>query len=118
MVSAWSCAAADKQTRNTPATRGLMRRLLLDAEAIEVAVKRSDVDAAIRDGEAAPVVPGGDLVAAAPEFLAGLPVEGVEDRVGGAGDAAAGHIVEAYVFVSLGRILAVAVGEDHAAGDD
>ena len=63
------------------------------------------------------MVPGRDLVAARPQFLAGLRVERVQHRMGRQRDAAFQAEVEPDIGKRLGGVLAAAVGEDHAVGD-
>src|SRR2546430_313102 len=63
-----------------------------DAEAVQRAVERAEVDAAVRNRQAGPVVPGRDLRAAGPQLLAGLAVERVQHCVGGILDAHLGLV--------------------------
>src|SRR5260370_5747800 len=51
--------------------------LLLNAEAVQVVVERGDVDAAVRYRKTGPMIPGSDLIAAGPQFLAGLGIQPV-----------------------------------------
>src|SRR5579883_1678897 len=108
---------AGKSPKRRTACRFFMK-LPLDPKAIEHAVERADVHAAVGDGEAAPVIPALDFVLARPELCPRLRVEGVEHRVGGTGDAAIGGIGQSDIRVGLIRILAAAVGEDYPVGDD
>src|SRR5262245_16729319 len=104
--------------------------ITLNPEAIHDAVEDRDVGAAVRDGQSAEVVPRLDRVAARPELLAGLPVEGVQGGAARARDAAhraraqsatvdgALRRVPGLVGNRLRRILAGRVREDDAVGDD
>src|SRR5690242_7328532 len=98
--------------------RGADHTLLLDSVAVEHVVEGSDVDTAVGDGETAPMIPGRDVVAAVPEFLAGLGVERIENGLGGTGDASRGDVVKTDVWVGLIGVLTIAVGEYHSVGDD
>src|SRR5258708_21278337 len=55
--------------------------LLLDGEAVQVAIERCDVDAAVGHGKPGPMVPGSDLVAARPQLFTGPRVQRVKSRV-------------------------------------
>src|SRR5689334_22240420 len=91
--------------------------LFLNSIGVEVIIERGDIDTAVGDGEAAPVIPAFDFVAAGPEFFAGLGIEDVQDGVGGSGDAAGRDVVETDIGVGLIGVFAVAVGEYEAVGD-
>src|SRR6476659_4768228 len=49
-----------------------------EAEAVHHAVERPQVHSPVGDRQAAPVVPGRDLIPAGPQLFAGLAVEGVD----------------------------------------
>src|SRR5581483_10640324 len=102
-----------------PLPRRLFRSVR-NAKAVLHAVERVDVNAAVGDGEPAPVAPRGDLVAARPQLFAGPGVERVEHGPGRVADAVFRVVVigETDVETGLIGILAAAVREDDAVSDD
>ena len=89
----------------------------LDAEAVQDAVVGVDVDPAVGHRETAPMVPSRDLLAAGPQLLAGLRIQRIQHGVRRLGNAPLHAEVQAHVRKRLRRVLAAAVGEDHAIGD-
>src|SRR4029079_3578361 len=102
---------------------------LPDAKGIERSVPCADVRASVRDGHATEVVPGGDRVAAVPEFLAVMTVSAVEHRLARVWNAPRGPtrkrtavarptgLIPGRVLNDLRAVNTAGVGEDDAVCD-
>src|SRR6185312_953470 len=91
--------------------------LFPDAVAVENAIPRADVDAAVGFGKLTEVQPRLDVIAARPQRFAGFGIECIEGGVRGGWDAALGGILQADIRVGLRRGLAAGVTEDDSVGD-
>src|SRR3569833_1313382 len=101
-----------------PKPRPTRSQLLFDAVAVENAVPRADVDAAVGFGKLTEVQPGLDVIAARPQRFAVLGIERIKRGVRGGGDAALGSILQTDVRISLRRGFTTGVAEDDAIRDD
>src|SRR5262249_53567519 len=120
-----ACVPARKQNERSAIEKAGFRliqkprdRLLLYSETVQNTVVGSDIDAAVRHRNSAPVVPRRDLVAARPEFFAGLRIEGVQDGVRRARHAPLLRVGESNIGSGLVCILAASVREYDTVGDN
>src|SRR5215469_4461092 len=88
--------------------------LLFNAEAVQSAIERPNINTAVGDGNSAPMIPRSDLIAAGPQLFSGICIERVQRRVSRTGDAAFGRVFQTGVGIGLIRILAAAISKDDA----
>src|SRR4051794_13728203 len=110
-------AAPERADSGSRAATSPTAASFFEAETVEVAVEGVDVDLTVRHGDAAPMVPLGDLLPAVPQLLAVAGVENIEHGMGGEGHAPLYAEIETDVRIGLRRVLATAVREDHSVGD-
>src|SRR5687768_15723456 len=88
----WLQTMAVSVTRPHPTMNGVRIRMVVplssrrcagDAEAVQHAVERAQIHAAVGNGKAGKVVERGDLIAARPELSPSLPIQGIDRRVAG-----------------------------------
>lgn len=92
--------------------------LLLQTEAIELTIVGAEVNLAVEDSGIGEVIEAGDGVTARPQFLAGLSIEYVDGSVIRLRSTNGGIEFQPDIFPRLLSIVAAAVSDDEAVGDD